>query len=52
MPDLLTAAQVAELLDIKPTSVRQTMSRHGVREQRGYPREQVEQIRDQRRSQD
>lgn len=49
MPELLTVAEVAELLGIKPASVRQTLSRHGIREQRGYSREQVEKLRGPRR---
>lgn len=39
--DLMTADEVAEHFGIQPASVRSTMRRYGITEQRGYPREQV-----------
>lgn len=38
----MSREEVATLLGIKPNSVRDTLRRYGVTEQRGYPREQVE----------
>lgn len=40
----MTREEVAELLGISPESVRKTLSRHGITEQRGYPREAVENL--------
>lgn len=41
MADLITRDEVAALLGISPDSVRKTLSRYGITEQRGYPRDQV-----------
>lgn len=38
---LMNRDEVAELLGISPESVRSTMRRYGISEQRGYPRDQV-----------
>lgn len=45
MTELMSRDEVAALLGIKPNSVRDTLRRHGITEQRGYPREQVENLR-------
>jgi hypothetical protein len=37
--------EVAALLGIKPNSVRDTLRRYGITEQRGYPREAVENLK-------
>lgn len=37
----MTREEVAEHLNIAPESVRSTMRRYGISEQRGYPRDQV-----------
>lgn len=44
----MTHNDVAACLNIKPESVRSTMRRHGIGEQRGYPRDQVLALRDTR----
>lgn len=41
MTDLMTREDVAELLGIDPESVRSTLRRSGITEQRGYSREPV-----------
>lgn len=41
----MTRDEVAALLGIQPDSVRNTLARYGIAEQRGYPREQVENLR-------
>lgn len=41
---LMSRDEVAELLGIKPNSVRDTLRRYGITEQRGYPREAVEKL--------
>lgn len=45
MPELMTRDEVAALLGISPESVRSTLRRYGITEQRGYPRDQVESLR-------
>lgn len=45
MTELMTVQEVAELLGIQQDSVRQVLGRHGIRERRGYPRDQVERFR-------
>ena len=42
---LMSRDEVAALLGIKPNSVRDTLRRYGITEQRGYPREAVENLR-------
>lgn len=42
---LMTRDEVAELLGINPESVRSTMRRYGISEQRGYPRDQVTKLK-------
>lgn len=37
--------EVAALLGIAPDSVRNTLARYGIAEQRGYPRHKVENLR-------
>lgn len=41
---LMTREEVASLLGIKPNSVRDTLRRYGITEQRGYPRDAVESL--------
>ena len=41
---VMTLAEVAEYLDIKPESVRSLLRRHGVKPQRGYLRADVERL--------
>jgi len=41
----MSREEVAELLGISPESVRKTLSRYGITEQRGYPREAVENLK-------
>lgn len=40
--ELMSREEVAELLRIKPNSVRDTLRRYGITEHRGYPRAEVE----------
>ena len=40
----MSREEVAALLGIKPNSVRDTLRRYGITEQRGYPREAVESL--------
>jgi len=42
---LMSRDEVAALLGIKPNSVRDTLRRYGITEQRGYPREAVENLK-------
>lgn len=46
--DLMGRDEVAELLGISASSVRSTLRRHGIAEQRGYPRERVERLAERR----
>lgn len=39
---LMSRDEIAELLGIQPESVRSTLRRYGIREERGYPRDRVE----------
>lgn len=39
--ELMSREEVADLLGIDPESVRSTLRRYGVREERGYPRDEV-----------
>lgn len=41
---LMTRDEVADLLGIAPDSVRSTLRRYGVREERGYPRDEVHRV--------
>ena len=41
---LMSRDEVAALLGIKPNSVRDTLRRYGITEQRGYPRDAVENL--------
>lgn len=43
--DVIPHTEVAELLGIKPSSVRERMRRNGIPEVRGYPRELVKGLR-------
>lgn len=43
--NLMTRDEVAAHLGIKPNSVRDTLRRYGITEQRGYPRNLVENLR-------
>jgi hypothetical protein len=45
LSELMSREEVAGLLGIKPNSVRDTLRRHGITEQRGYPREAVENLK-------
>lgn len=45
MADLMSREEVAALLGIKPNSVRDTLRRYGITEQRGYPRDLVENLK-------
>ena len=40
----MTRDEVAALLKIDPNSVRNTLRRYGITEQRGYPRDAVESL--------
>lgn len=42
---LMTREEVAGQLGISPESVRKTLRRYGITEQRGYPREAVENLK-------
>ena len=42
---LMSREEVAQFLGIRPESVRGTLRRHGISEQRGYLRSEVEAIR-------
>lgn len=42
---LMSRDEVAKLLGISPESVRKTLGRLGITEQRGYPREAVENLK-------
>jgi hypothetical protein len=44
-PNLMSRDEVAALLGIKPNSVRDTLRRYGITEQRGYSREAVENLK-------
>jgi hypothetical protein len=45
---LMTRAEVAAMLGISPDSVRNTLARAGITEERGYPRERVERLAERR----